>query len=110
MSDPMQRAAERRLAALLRDEEYGPKLARLNRADERIILDLIDANRGREARKQLDKLDENRRVYRSMRTRARDYAGKPRSDRKSSWRNVKDKVKGDHEQEFWRLYRAAVLA
>lgn len=109
MPDPNLPAASRRLAALLRDEEYGPKLVRLNKTDERIVLDLIYENRGREARKELLRLDENRRTTRTIRSRVREYVGMPKRQRSAEWRNVKKKVK-DHEQEFWRLYKAGILA
>lgn len=52
--------AVKRLERILNDEEYGPKLVRLNRKDEAYILDLIDRNKGREARKEILRLDEAR--------------------------------------------------
>lgn len=109
MSDPNLSAAQKRLNALLRDEEYGPKLVRLNRTDERVILDMIYENRGREARKELNRLDENRRAHRTMRSNANRYAKLPVQKRSQEWRNIKKRTK-NHENEFWRLYRAAVLA
>lgn len=98
----MASAAERRLNALLRDEEYGPKLARLNRADERIILDLIDQNKGREARKRLVELDENRRVKRTVRDRAKAYSKLSNREKRQQWKKAQPK---DHEREFWKLYK-----
>lgn len=109
MADPKLPSAKRRLAALLRDEEYGPKLARLNRADERAVLDLVYENRGLEARRELDRLDAGRRRHRTFRDRAKDYAGLPRRRRSAEWRNVMESTRG-HENEFWRLYKAAVLS
>lgn len=109
MPDPQLPAAKRRLRELLRDVEYGPKLARLKRSDEREILDLIYANRGREARQRLNELDAARRRHRTLGERARDYAKLPRRARKQEWRPVMDRIV-DHEKEFWKLYRAAVLA
>lgn len=53
-------AAVRRLERILNDEDYGPKLARMNRRDEAHILDLIDRNKGREARKEILRLDKER--------------------------------------------------
>jgi hypothetical protein len=53
--------AVKRLERILGDEDYGPKLARLNRKDESYILDLIDRNKGREARKEILRLDTERR-------------------------------------------------
>ena len=61
-------AAVRRLERILNDEEYGPKLARLNRKDETYILDLIDKNKGREARKEIFRLDKQRRARQRART------------------------------------------
>lgn len=52
--------AMRRLERILGDEDYGPKLARLNRKNEAYILDLIDKNKGREARKEILRLDKER--------------------------------------------------
>jgi hypothetical protein len=109
MSDPLLPAAKRRLAALLRDEEYGPKLARLNRADERRVLELVYENRGREARQTIDQLDAARRRHRTLGGKARDYARLPRRTRSSRWQTTRESV-SDHEREFWALYRAAVLA
>lgn len=54
-------AYRRRLRALLLDEDYGPKLARLNVADTTRVLRLVEANRGAEARKMIVELDERRR-------------------------------------------------
>ena len=56
--------ALKRLERILADEEYGPKLARLNRKDETYVLDLIDRNKGLEARKEIVRLDEARRASR----------------------------------------------
>lgn len=52
--------AVKRLERILSDEDYGPKLARLNRKDEAHVLDLIDRNKGREARKEILRLDRER--------------------------------------------------
>jgi len=52
--------AMKRLERILGDEEYGPKLVRLNRKDEAYVLDLIDQNKGREARKEILRLDKER--------------------------------------------------
>lgn len=58
--------AEKRLARILSDEDYGPKLARLRGQDEKRILTLIDENKGREARKEILRLDEARRAKRRV--------------------------------------------
>ena len=55
------RNALRRLQRLLDDEDYGPKLARLRGTDEQRILDLIDRNRGKEARAEILAADQRRR-------------------------------------------------
>jgi hypothetical protein len=109
MSDPKLPSAKRRLNALLRDEEYGPKLARLKRSDERVVLDLVYENRGREARQAIDDLDSGRRRRRTLGEKARDYARLPRRTRSQVWQTTRDKIKDD-EAQFWSLYRAAVLA
>jgi hypothetical protein len=60
--------AVKRLERILNDEDYGPKLARLNRRDEAHVLNLIDQNRGREARSEIIRLDAARRETRRART------------------------------------------
>lgn len=109
MRDPKLPSAKRRLTALLHDEEYGPKLARLKRSDERVVLDLVYENRGREARKAIEDLDASRRRRRTLGEKARDYARLPRRTRSREWEPTMQSVK-DHEAQFWSLYRAAVLA
>lgn len=109
MPDPKLPAAKRRLSVLLRDVDYGPKLVRLNRADERHVLDLVYENRGREARQAIDDLDSARRRRRTLGEKARDYARLPRRTRSQTWQTTMSSVK-DHESQFWALYRAAVLA
>ena len=61
--------AMRRLESILKDEDYGPKLVRLNRKDEAYVLDLIDRNKGREARKEILRLDRERIARRRKPTR-----------------------------------------
>lgn len=63
--------AVKRLERILADEDYGPKLARLNRKDEAHILDLIDRNKGREARKEILRLDTERIARRRRPTKAK---------------------------------------
>lgn len=53
--------AKRRLNRILADEDYGPKLARLSVADQRIVLEHIEANRGAQARDAITRLDAERR-------------------------------------------------
>lgn len=109
MADPKMPAAKRRLALLLRDEEYGPKLARLRRADERQVLDLVYENRGREARAAIVDLDKGRRLKRTLGEKARSYARLPGRTRSAQWRQTMDSVR-DQESSFWALYRSAEKA
>ena len=89
--------ASRRLNRVLRDEDYGPKLVRLNRADQRKILDLIDANRGAQARKEILRLDAERRARNTVRRRALRYSHVPAEDRRGEGRP-------DETREFWSNY------
>lgn len=86
--------ALKRLERILSDEEYGPKLARLKRADEAHVLDLIDRNKGIEARKEILRLDEARRTQ--QRTRRTSKA--PRIDiealRRKAEQAMRRKVSG----------------
>lgn len=52
---------DRRVRTLLLDEDYGPALARLNRADTAHVLSLVHQNRGVEARREIIRLDHERR-------------------------------------------------
>jgi hypothetical protein len=76
---------QRRLKTILNDERYGPALVRLNRKDQRVILDLISANRGREARTEILARDETRRARGSTRrrtlARVRQYRVKSKAER-----------------------------
>lgn len=65
------RNTARRLRAILDNEEYGPKLARLHGTEERRILDLIDAGRGTEARREILAADQRRREHLRVQARAR---------------------------------------
>jgi hypothetical protein len=95
-----QRRAEARLTRLLNDEEYGPKLVRLSRTDERTVLDLIEANRGRAARKKLIELDEARRHRERVTSRVRRYVAK--AVRSGPARPTNE------ETAFWDRYRLAM--
>lgn len=64
--------SRKRLAYILSDELYGPMLARLRGDRERRVLDLIDQNRGKEARQAILEGDEERRAQNRER-RARRY-------------------------------------
>lgn len=52
---------DRRVRRLLLDEDYGPALARLNRADTAHVLELVRENKPREARQEIIRLDLERR-------------------------------------------------
>lgn len=54
-------AYRRRLRRLLLDEDYGPKLARLNVAETARVLRLVELNRGADARALIIQLDKARR-------------------------------------------------
>lgn len=89
--------ASRRLNRILRDEDYGPKLVRLSRADQRTILELISENRGRQARAEILRLDEARRAHNTVRRRALRYSQLPEEERRGDHRP-------DQTREFWAEY------
>ena len=91
--------ASRRLARILRDEDYGPKLVRLSRIDQRRILDLIDANRGAQARREILRLDAERRRKATVRRRALRYYSLPEDERTGDGRP-------DEQRDFWAAYDA----
>jgi hypothetical protein len=66
-------AASRRLRRILNDEDYGPKLVRLSTNDQRVVLDLISENRGREARSAIEELDQRRREEEEERAKNRQF-------------------------------------
>lgn len=71
-------SAEQRLLRILSNEDYGPKLARLRGDEERYILRLIDQNKGKEARREILRLDEERRAReRAKRAAKRSPSPKP---------------------------------
>lgn len=105
----MASAEQRRLYRILLDEDYGPKLARLNRADERKVLDLIERNQGRDARRLIVELDAKRREKlrasahkRTLAARVKEFLSKEPVER-SRERPV------DETREFWELYDSGVL-
>lgn len=57
-----------RLRRLLNDEDYGPKLVRLSAADQQQVLQLVNQNKGREARATINRLDEQRRGIQLVKT------------------------------------------
>lgn len=99
MSAHDDKLALRRLNAVLNDEEYGPKLVRLNRADERRVLDLIEAGKGREARKEIVRCD----TLRLTKSRVGRYIAKAKPDRIASHPR-------DESSLFWHLYDKGVAA
>jgi hypothetical protein len=99
-----QSPARRRLQRILDNETYGPKLTRLNKTDQRGILNLIEQNRMPEARRRILSMDEARRERNRIRDRVRRYLAKPMRQRSGSNRPL------DEESFFWRLYDQAVEA
>lgn len=91
--------ASRRLNRILRDEDYGAKLVRLSRTDQRKILDLIDNNRGAQARREINRLDAERRAHVTVRRRALRFSHLPPDERRGD--NRPDEVR-----EFWAAYDA----
>jgi hypothetical protein len=89
--------ASRRLNRILRDEDYGARLVRLNRTDQRRILDLIDANRGAQARREILRLDAERIARSRVHRRALRYAHLPEDQRAGDGRP-------DEIREFWAEY------
>lgn len=65
-------AYRRRLRAILLDEDYGPRLARLNVADTAAVLALVEANQGRQARALILQLDQARREQETRNRRRRE--------------------------------------
>lgn len=103
MTDPKLPAAKRRLRTFMSDPERGAQLARLNRADEREILDLIYENRGAEARRRLEELDARRRRRQTLKDRVRRYLKLSPPDRSRQW-------PANEEAEFWALYSSGKAA
>lgn len=95
------RAEQARLKRILDSELYGPKLVRLNKGEQRIILDMISANEGAAARDLILELDEARRTKNRVMARAARYANLTRAQRIT---NRPD----DEEALFWRLYEGIV--
>lgn len=90
--------AKGRLNRLLKDPEYGAPLARLGKRDERTVLDLIEANKGAEARKRILELDAKRRTKERTRARVRRYRALPA--------DVRSEERPTEERLFWELYDA----
>lgn len=101
----------RRLRTFLSDEEYGPKLVRLNRSQQQEILQLINDNRGRDARRRVVELDEERRSENRIAARARKYAKLTKRQRHDEWRDTRDWAEEqDASPEFWAIYQGLVKA
>ncbi len=88
---------QKRLERILSDEEYGPKLVRLNKSQERQVLDLIERNKSREARKLINQLDEQRRYHSNLVRRVRTYTKKNRVER------ARERPR-DEPRDFWAIY------
>lgn len=103
-------AARRRMSTLLKSA-FGPKYNRLTKAQQREVAELVEANRGREARKRITTLDEERRAKRTTRDtvrralvrEARDFASLPEEDRK----RFRPFYGENKSAAFWRLYDQA---
>lgn len=95
-------AEQKRLHRLLLDEEYGPKLVHLNKDAERRVLDLIEQNKGREARRLIIKLDDERKAERRLRDKVRSFIRKTPIER-SRERPV------DETRRFWQLYDRGIV-
>lgn len=76
------RAALQRLDRILADENYGPKLARMTRSQERQVLALIEQNRGKEARQTILDIDSRSRQVRRTKDRVREYSRKSEAERR----------------------------
>lgn len=99
--------AKSRLDRILSDEELGPKLVRLNRADEDQVLRLVEQNRGREARKLIRDLDNARRKHDLTVKRVREYRKKPKAERSDEWRREMNAIERNEleQQAYWELYK-----
>jgi hypothetical protein len=90
--------AMKRLERILADEDYGPKLVRLNRTDERHILDMIDSKTHyTKINKEIDRLDAERIAKRRKPARARktlDIA----TLRLKAYRNMRSQLMGNPKQ------------
>jgi len=97
----MSTPAQKRLKRILDNEDYGPKLARLNRTDERRVLDLIDQNKMPEARKLIIELDRARKERNNLRARLRRFMDKDADERSRMRRSGE---MDDETRAFWELY------
>ena len=97
----------RRLRSILLNEDYGPKLVRLSNADQQRVLQLVNQNKGREARTLITELDTGRRRRNSTARRAKRYANLNTVNRTLFWNDYKEQADetGD-SAEFWALYAA----
>lgn len=95
----------RRLRSILLNEDYGPKLARLSAGDQQRVLQLINQNKGREARTLITDLDAVRRHRRATTRRARQYAALNTVNRTVFWEDYRDQAEAAGDSaEFWALY------
>jgi hypothetical protein len=91
-----QKNLQRKLKRLLDDERYGPALVRLNRADQRVILDLIETSDARTVRRELLRLDETRRGKIRERSRAR----REKVSAGPSWEDVARRARENLSRKF----------
>jgi len=97
----------RRLRTLLLNEDYGPKLVRLSNSDQQRVLQLVNQNKGREARALVNDLDVTRRRRNSTARRAKRYANLNTVNRTQFWADYRDQAEEQGDSaEFWALYAA----
>ncbi len=87
-----EKAERRRLNAILADEDYGPRLVRLPKSEQRKILDLISANKGKEARAKIVSFSETRTLARRVKNAA---VKSVRDNVPPAARNIEARVNGD---------------
>jgi len=95
----------RRLRALTGNPTFGPKYAKLSKSDRSLVDDLVRHNAGREARHQVNALDESRRAkvrHRSaIRRRVEKFNNLPDEERtKQAGLDINE----DNDKAFWSMY------
>lgn len=95
----------RRLRALTGSTTFGPKYAKLSKSDRSLVDDLVRHNAGREARRQVNALDETRRAGVRARSRLRRKVNKfdslPQDERT---RQAGIDINDENEKAFWQMY------
>ncbi len=103
-----ERAERRRLNAILSDVEYGPALVRLPKSEQRVILDLISENKGKEARSKIIGFTEERSVARRAKAAAK-RASTVRDNVPAAARNMEARI-GAEYTGYVRAARGALQA